>query len=109
MQARSVLVFKSIHFRNGILKRESLPFELVMNIPVLLVVTWVLASEPALLTDVAMLMGGVEMKWKPKVSNIHSYVLALARTVQGHCASGIAPWPEPRRHNMVWCRACLMR
>jgi hypothetical protein len=79
-----------------------------MNIPVLLVVTWVHASELALLTD-AMLMGGVEMKWKPKVSNIHSYVLALARTVQGHCASGIAPWPEPRRHNMVWCRACLMR
>ena len=72
-----------------------------MNIPVLLVVTWVLASEPALLTDVAMLMAGVEMKWKPKVSNIHSYVLALARTVQGHCASGIAPWPEPRGRNMV--------
>ena len=79
-----------------------------MNIPVLLVVTWVFASEPALLTD-AMLMGGVEMKWKPKVSNIHSYVLALARSVQGHYASGIAPWPKPRRHNMVWCRACLMR
>ena len=100
MQARPVLVFKSIHFRNGILKRESLPFELVMNIPVMLVVTWVLASELALLTD-AMLMGGVEMKWKPKVSNIHAYVLVLARTVQGHCASGIAPWPDPRRHNMV--------